>query len=168
MSAKNRKKTKPVYTKYTPIPRKSKPIITSSKPALRNVKTVLLMDDEPHNLDFLVEYMTSKSLKVVATKSLLGVLSVLESNRYRFCLFDLSVPLNPSLMSAVKAEGPLYVEFPASMRLYRRGTMATKPIKLLFIQYTTHLRLRQKPREWASLTLLREGPECLSNKLTEF
>lgn len=56
-----------------------------------NDKTILLIDDEPHYLDWLIEYLENKNYQVEVAKNLSTAISLLH-NKYRVVIVDMNIP----------------------------------------------------------------------------
>ena len=78
----------------------------------RGKETILLMDDEPHYLSWLVEYLEAKGYAVDTASNLGEALEKLEPQKYRTIIADLSVPIPSEMHSLVETEGKAYLEFP--------------------------------------------------------
>lgn len=75
-------------------------------------ETILLMDDEPQYLDWLIEYLESKGYGIETASTLGEALECLEPKKYRAIIADLSVPIPPEMNALVVAEGETYRDFP--------------------------------------------------------
>lgn len=72
---------------------------------------VLVMDDEPHLLDWLVEYLESKQHSVHQVTNVQDAISKLDINRYRMVVLDLNVPASAEYLERIKSKGELYLEY---------------------------------------------------------
>ncbi|HNG59111.1 MAG TPA: response regulator [Cellvibrionaceae bacterium] len=72
---------------------------------------VLIMDDEPHLLDWLEEYLESKEYEVHQVTNVQDAISKLDINIYRMVVLDLNVPASAEYLEKLKAKGDLYVEY---------------------------------------------------------
>ena len=72
---------------------------------------VLVMDDEPHLLDWLVEYFESKKYDVHQVTNVQDAISKLDANKYRMVVLDLNVPASPEYLVKLKSKGDLYMEY---------------------------------------------------------
>src|SRR5690625_7747098 len=72
---------------------------------------VLIMDDEPHLLDWLVEYLESKKYDVHQVTNVQDAISKLDVNKYRMVVLGLNVPASPEYLEKLKSKGELYVEY---------------------------------------------------------
>lgn len=72
---------------------------------------VLLMDDEQHLLDWLVEYLESKNYSVDQVTNVQDAISKLEENKYRVVILDLNVPASPEYLEKLKTKGGIYSEY---------------------------------------------------------
>jgi DNA-binding response OmpR family regulator len=61
--------------------------------------TVLIIDDEPFETEWLTEYFQARGYKVVQADDLQSALAALETIRYAYIVIDLSIPVTPSLHS---------------------------------------------------------------------
>jgi CheY-like chemotaxis protein len=77
-------------------------------------KTVLLMDDEPQYLDWLVEFLQDKGYHVVHATTVDVALDLLKKNKYRVVVCDLSVPVSDGLRATISNEMALYGKYPGA------------------------------------------------------
>lgn len=73
---------------------------------------VLLMDDEPQYLDWLVEYIKTKGYGVEMASNLGAGIEKLKTGKYRTIIADLSVPIPLEMIDLVGVEGKAYLDFP--------------------------------------------------------
>lgn len=63
-------------------------------PIPRLADTILLADDEPYNLGWLVEFIVSKGLKVVNARTVDEAIDSMSKHKYRAVVADLSIPVH--------------------------------------------------------------------------
>src|SRR6266550_287323 len=74
--------------------------------------TVLILDDEPQYLDWLMDYLRSKNYRIEVAKTLADAIRLLTSTKYRLVILDLAVPVRPDWKVRLRAEGPTYDAYP--------------------------------------------------------
>jgi CheY-like chemotaxis protein len=74
-------------------------------------ETVLIADDEPYNLQWIVEWIESLKYDVVTAESVDAAIQQLNSARFRTVIADLSIPLLPP-RSMLEGKNPLYQTYP--------------------------------------------------------
>ncbi len=79
-----------------------------------NKDTVLLVDDEPQCLDWLVDYIVAKGYSIVTATTLEAALDLLRENRYRLVICDLSIPAPKNTLSFLQKENPAYALYPSA------------------------------------------------------
>lgn len=72
----------------------------------------VIVDDEPHNILWLQDYLENKGYEVLIRCDLNAGLELLKEEIYRLAVIDLSVPVLPPLEPKVAEKGPLYVKYP--------------------------------------------------------
>lgn len=65
-------------------------------------ETVLIMDDEPHVLDWLTEYIEAQGYKVEIVSNVDHAIDALNRSSYRAAIFDLNVPATPETLEKNK------------------------------------------------------------------
>ncbi|MCC6506524.1 MAG: hypothetical protein IT475_13890 [Aquimonas sp.] len=73
--------------------------------------SALILDDEPHLLVWLGEFLEGKGLKVRFESDVAKAIEALGQEKYRLLILDLNVPVPTSLKEAVGKRGPLYEEY---------------------------------------------------------
>jgi CheY-like chemotaxis protein len=73
--------------------------------------TVLLMDDEPHLVFWIVEYAESKGYDVKQVHNLQEAISELNKNQYRVVVLDLNVPASADYTKKLQEKGELYMQY---------------------------------------------------------
>ena len=73
--------------------------------------TVLIMDDEPHILDWLVEYLERQRYKVVMTVNVDQAIDALEKGKYRLVILDLNIPASGDVEELLAQKGDPYEQY---------------------------------------------------------
>lgn len=73
--------------------------------------TILIMDDEPHILDWLVEYLESKKYKIRQVVDVAEAMHELENNKFRVVILDLNVPAPGEYKEKLKNLDSVFQEF---------------------------------------------------------
>jgi CheY-like chemotaxis protein len=77
--------------------------------------TVLVIDDEPFQAEWLTDYFTAHDLKVEESADLQSALDALELARYKYVIIDLSIPYSPTLAQPLAVLGTEFLRFPGLM-----------------------------------------------------
>jgi CheY-like chemotaxis protein len=77
-------------------------------------KTVLLLDDEPQYLDWLVEYLQERGYSVVHATNVDTAVELLKNSKYRVVVCDLTVPVSDRLRKVITNEMALYGKYPGA------------------------------------------------------
>lgn len=80
---------------------------TTTKP-----DTIVLIDDEPYHVLWMVDYLESKGYKVVSVNHLNAALDYIESEIYRALIIDLNIPVMPPYEAALSDRGGPYALYP--------------------------------------------------------
>jgi len=78
------------------------------------IDTILLLDDEPHCMDWLVEYLEKKKYKVIISRTLDDALDKLRNHRYAIVFCDLSIPVTDNLLCIIRKSNKCYEQFPGA------------------------------------------------------
>jgi CheY-like chemotaxis protein len=74
-------------------------------------KKVLVMDDEPHVLDWLIEYLEAQSYKVDIAVNVDQAIDALNRSSYRIAIFDLNVPASPEILNKINEKGSIHAQY---------------------------------------------------------
>jgi len=74
--------------------------------------TIVLVDDELHNLVWLSDYLESQKIIVKVASNLNDAITILDKEIYRAFIVDLNIPALPPVDSAVSEMGAVYAKFP--------------------------------------------------------
>ncbi len=75
-------------------------------------KTVVLIDDELHNMSWMVDYLSSCGLGTLTASNANDAVAILEREIYRAIIVDLNIPIMDPLTSTALAKGDVYGRFP--------------------------------------------------------
>jgi CheY-like chemotaxis protein len=73
--------------------------------------TILLADDEPYNLQWIIDWIESLGYKAEVAENVDAAILHLQAARFRTVIADLSIPLLPPQMF-LEGKGPLYKIYP--------------------------------------------------------
>ncbi|MBR0884032.1 CheY-like chemotaxis protein [Bradyrhizobium barranii subsp. barranii] len=98
--------------------------------------TVLIIDDEPFNTEWLTDYFTARKFEVVHAEDLQSALNALEHIRYRYVVVDLSIPVSPVLAQPLASLGTEFFRYPGLMAARRARTTGHNSFQV--IVYSVH------------------------------
>jgi CheY-like chemotaxis protein len=98
--------------------------------------TVLVIDDEPFNTEWLTEYFKARGFNVVEAVDLEAALAALEKTRYRYVIIDLSIPVSPALAQPLASLGTEFFRYPGLMVARRARTTGHNTFQV--IVYSVH------------------------------
>jgi CheY-like chemotaxis protein len=98
--------------------------------------TVLVIDDEPFNTEWLSDYFEARKFKVVHAEDLQSALDALESARYRYVVVDLSIPVSPLLAQPLASLGSEFFRYPGLMAARRARSTGHNSFQV--IVYSVH------------------------------
>lgn len=75
-------------------------------------KTIVLIDDELHNMTWMVDYLSSRGLLTLTASSANDAVAILEQEIYRAIIVDLNIPIMDPLTNTALAKGEVYGRFP--------------------------------------------------------
>jgi len=74
--------------------------------------TVVIVDDEPHNMLWLVDYFSSKGMEVIVAHDANEALEIIEKEVYRALIIDLNIPILEPIDLAAEEKGTEYRKYP--------------------------------------------------------
>lgn len=74
-------------------------------------RKILIMDDEPHVLDWLIEYVEAKGYGVKIVTNIDDAIMALDREKFRVAIFDLNVPVSIELQGKLKEKGSIYDKY---------------------------------------------------------
>jgi CheY-like chemotaxis protein len=98
--------------------------------------TVLVIDDEPFNTEWLTDYFMARKFNVVHAEDLKTSLDALENTRYRYVVVDLSIPVSPLLAQPLASLGTEFFRYPGLMAARRARTTGHNSYQV--IVYSVH------------------------------
>jgi CheY-like chemotaxis protein len=100
------------------------------------LKTVLVIDDEPFQTEWLTEYFQARGYGVMQAEDLQSALDALEGVRYGYVIVDLSIPFSPALAQPLAALGAEFFRYPGLMAARKARTTAHNTFQV--IVYSVH------------------------------
>lgn len=95
--------------------------------------TILVVDDEPFNLSWLVEYIENRNYKIIQKYDTASGFEALENTVYRAVVVDLNIPITQRLVANLKKMGPLYVQYPGlALAEYARNHFHRGPQVIIY------------------------------------
>jgi CheY-like chemotaxis protein len=73
--------------------------------------TVLIMDDEPHVLDWLIEYLAAKGYQTKIAVNVDEAIEYLNKTTFRVAIFDLNVPASEGILRKLEEKGGIYSHY---------------------------------------------------------
>jgi CheY-like chemotaxis protein len=98
--------------------------------------TVLVIDDEPFQAEWLTDYFIARKLNVEQCPDLQSALSALESTRYKYVVIDLSIPYAPALAQPLGTLGVEFLRYPGLLAARRARTIGHNTYQV--IVYSVH------------------------------
>ena len=80
--------------------------------ATTKADTVVIVDDEPHNVLWMVDYLESKGLKTISCVDANDAMRVIRTEIFRALVVDLSIPVFEPFKSRLSEAGELYQRYP--------------------------------------------------------
>lgn len=85
--------------------------------------TIVVVDDEPHHVVWLVDFLESKRLKVEMASDIVDAIMRIEKEIYRTLVIDLNIPVTDPYREAVLERGGVYAKYRVCLSLKRPGTV---------------------------------------------
>jgi CheY-like chemotaxis protein len=98
--------------------------------------TVLIIDDEPFNTEWLTDYFKARRFEVIHADDLQSALNALEHTRYRYVVVDLSIPVSPVLAQPLASLGTEFFRYPGLMAARRARTTGHNSFQV--VVYSVH------------------------------
>ena len=77
-----------------------------------DASTIVVVDDELHNMQWMFDYIESKGLKVVTASTVNAAQEAIDKEIYRAAIVDLNIPVEPRIDASVRSLGETYARFP--------------------------------------------------------
>ncbi|UVK37844.1 hypothetical protein LHFGNBLO_004944 [Mesorhizobium sp. AR10] len=74
--------------------------------------TIVLVDDEIHNMSWMIDYLEADGVKTVIASNVNDALVVLDKEIYRAVIVDLNIPVLEPIVGSVTAKGDVYGRYP--------------------------------------------------------
>ena len=74
--------------------------------------TIIVVDDEPHNVAWLVDFLELKGFKVNLALSVVDALKLIEREIFRTLIIDLNIPVADPFQKAIVDRGGVYAKYP--------------------------------------------------------
>jgi CheY-like chemotaxis protein len=100
------------------------------------LESVLIIDDEPFNTEWLTDYFNARKFEVIHAEDLQSALSALEHTRYRYVVVDLSIPVSPVLAQPLASLGTEFFRYPGLMAARRARTTGHNSFQV--VVYSVH------------------------------
>ncbi len=100
------------------------------------LNSVLVIDDEPFQTEWLTDYFRARGFDVVQAEDLQSALEALETVRYRYVIIDLSIPFSPALAQPLATLGSEFFRYPGLMAARRARTTGHNTFQV--IVYSVH------------------------------
>ncbi len=75
-------------------------------------KTVVLIDDEMHNMNWMVDYLSSRGFNTINVSNANEAVQVLDQEIYRAIIVDLNIPILDPLINIALEKGDVYGRYP--------------------------------------------------------
>lgn len=99
-------------------------------------ETILLIDDEPHCLTWLIEYFESQAYTVRIARDLSMALTYLAQKRYRLVVCDLGIPVHSHIKAELDASGPEYIHYPGLLAAHQARNIGHRARQV--VVYSVH------------------------------
>ena len=74
--------------------------------------TIILVDDEPHNILWLIDHLEARGFKTKTATNVNEALDLISKEIYRSLIIDLNIPVHDAVSASVAARGGPYAKFP--------------------------------------------------------
>lgn len=74
-------------------------------------KEILILDDEPHNISWLPEYLDGRGYLCDIAKNIKEAIELLSNKKFRAIVVDLNVPAPGEYSAAIAAKGDVYFKY---------------------------------------------------------
>jgi CheY-like chemotaxis protein len=101
-----------------------------------SAKSIVLVDDELHNVAWMIEFLEAKGFQVITAENLNDALPIIEREVHRALIIDLNIPaLNP-LPSTLLERGPPYPSYPGLYLAFQARNAGYRNRQVIL--YTVH------------------------------
>ncbi len=99
-------------------------------------KTIVLVDDELHNVAWLEEYLTSKGFRVLTAETVNDALPIVEKEIHRALIIDLNIPAFAPLLELMLERGGQYPAYPGLYLAFCARNLGYRDRQVIL--YTVH------------------------------
>lgn len=74
--------------------------------------TVVLIDDELHNMSWMIDYLNSRDINTLTAKNANEAIQLLDREIYRAVIVDLNIPILEPIVNTAVVKGDVYARYP--------------------------------------------------------
>lgn len=145
---------------------KKKPRPVAKKSATKN-KEILCVDDEPHNIYWISDFLHSEGYSVTIVANLNDAIREISAKNYRALIIDLNIPALEPLDVELRKEGSVFARFPGlyAARYARNKGYRTRQT----IIYSVHqdADVREQADKMRCVFLAKGRPKVFMSELVE-
>lgn len=106
-----------------------------SLPTTLDSKTILVVDDEPEHIEWMIDYIHAKKLKTLVTNNVAQAIEAVNKSQFRGYIIDLNIPMG-GWQPAFKAPSNVYEKYMGFYVIKYVRTQGNKGINV--IAYSAH------------------------------
>ncbi len=133
---------------------------TTTKP-----DTIILIDDEPYHVLWMVDYLESKNYKVIRANYLNIALDYIESEIYRTLIIDLNIPVVPPYDKALADRGGAYARYPGLFLAERARNRGYRDRQVVIYSVHRDAEVSEEVRKIGATYILKGRPHMIKDEI---
>jgi CheY-like chemotaxis protein len=129
--------------------------------------TIILVDDEPHNMLWMADYIDSKGLYCQIATNINEAIQIISEDIYRAVIVDLTIPALPPLDAAVEALGPVYTKYPGLFVAKQARTKGYRDRQVVIYSVHSDMAIADEADRLGCRYILKGRPKMIQEELSD-
>lgn len=135
---------------------------TTTKP-----DTIILIDDEPYHVLWMVDYLESKGYKVIRANYLNTALDYIESEIYRALIIDLNIPVVAPYDKALADRGGAYARYPGLFLAERARNRGYRDRQVVIYSVHRDAEVSEEASKIGATYILKGRPQMIKGEIDD-
>jgi CheY-like chemotaxis protein len=129
--------------------------------------TVVLIDDEPYHVLWMVDYLESKGYKVMRANYLNAALDYIETEVYRALIIDLNIPVVTPYDKALADRGGAYARYPGLFLAERARNRGYRDRQVVIYSVHRDAEVSEEVSKIGVTYILKGRPQTIKGEIDE-
>lgn len=132
-----------------------------------DIKTALIVDDEPHNIIWLSDYLEDIGFSVTMKTDVNQGIEEISKKSHRITIIDLNIPVFPPLSASVADKGDLYIKYPGLYAAWQARNSGYRDRQV--VVYTVHrdTAIAEEANKLRCTYIMKGRPKMLKEEIEE-